>query len=79
MCEKCTARGLEALEQLANGQDVEVSSTGFTAEAVQIEETADGSKVRMTMSKDAFLALTVALAGPRAAFQILGLDPDDDG
>ncbi|MGV9850446.1 hypothetical protein ACWDWU_17005 [Streptomyces sp. NPDC003442] len=65
------------MEQLANGQ-VPDAPSGFTAEAVQIEQTADGNMVRLTMSKDAFFALTVALTGPQAAFRLLGLDPDND-
>ncbi|WP_413114829.1 hypothetical protein ACK1X7_07430 [Streptomyces sp. CY1] len=71
--------GIESLEQLANGQEPEVPSTGsFVAEPVQIEETADGSKIRLTMSKEAFIALTAALTAPQGAFRLMGLDPDDD-
>lgn len=73
MCDNC----IQALENLANGQEPEVP-TSFIAEQLSIEETADGSMVRLTMSKEAFLALTVALAGPQGAFRLLGRNPDED-
>lgn len=79
MCKKCTAAGIAALEQLANGQEPEGLSSGFAAETVQIEQTADGSMVRMTMSKPAFVALTLALSGSPGIFSLLAeMDDDSD-